>query len=147
MPENGQELGMYPNGYPSHPQHPGQGGAGRSSAAARRDAHNAPSMTPGLQGLVAENLLCAWFHSWRGHRARTSQPALLDQSLALAGVGLKLHALVAFGLFALWPFTRLVHVFSAPLGYLTRPYIVYRSRDDRPLGNAAPRRGWDQVGR
>ncbi|MEJ7756587.1 MAG: respiratory nitrate reductase subunit gamma [Nocardioidaceae bacterium] len=33
-------------------------------------------------------------------------------------------------LFALWPFTRLVHVFSAPLGYLTRPYIVYRSRDD-----------------
>ena len=32
-------------------------------------------------------------------------------------------------LFALWPFTRLVHVFSAPLGYLTRPYIVYRSRD------------------
>ena len=26
MPENGQELGMYPDGYPSHPQHPGQGG-------------------------------------------------------------------------------------------------------------------------
>ena len=23
-----------------------------------------------------------------------------------------------------------MHVFSAPLGYLTRPYIVYRSRDD-----------------
>ena len=64
-----------------------------------------------------------------------------------APIGFKLHALVAFGLFALWPFTRLVHVFSAPLGYVTRPYIVYRSRDDRPLGNAAPRRGWDQVGR
>jgi nitrate reductase gamma subunit len=38
-------------------------------------------------------------------------------------------------------------VFSAPLGYLTRPYIVYRSRDDRPLGNTAPRRGWDRVSR
>jgi nitrate reductase gamma subunit len=53
-----------------------------------------------------------------------------DASLmARAPIGFRLHALVAFGLFALWPFTRLVHVFSAPLGYLTRPYIVYRSRD------------------
>ena len=67
--------------------------------------------------------------------------------MAEAPIGFQLHALVAFGLFALWPFTRLVHVFSAPLGYLTRPYVVYRSRDDRPLGNAAPRRGWDQVPR
>ena len=50
--------------------------------------------------------------------------------MAEAPLGFQLHALVAFGLFALWPFTRLVHVFSAPLGYLTRPYIVYRSRDD-----------------
>ena len=67
-----------------------------------------------------------------------------DASLmAEAPVGFQLHALVAFGLFALWPFTRLVHVFSAPLGYLTRPYIVYRSRDDR-LGSHRPRRGWDQ---
>lgn len=67
--------------------------------------------------------------------------------MAGAPTGFQLHALVAFALFALWPFTRLVHVFSAPLGYLTRPYVVYRSRDDRPLGNAAPRRGWDQVPR
>ena len=27
-------------------------------------------------------------------------------------------------LFAIWPFSRLVHVFSAPIGYLTRPYVV-----------------------
>jgi nitrate reductase gamma subunit len=66
--------------------------------------------------------------------------------MADAPIGFQLHALVAFALFALWPFTRLVHVFSAPLGYLTRPYIVYRSRDDRPLGTSAPRRGWDRVG-
>jgi nitrate reductase gamma subunit len=50
-----------------------------------------------------------------------------------------------FGLFALWPFTRLVHVFSAPVGYLTRPYIVYRTRDDAALGSHAPRRGWDRI--
>jgi nitrate reductase gamma subunit len=56
------------------------------------------------------------------------------------------HGLVAMFLFALWPFTRLVHVFSAPLGYLTRPYIVYRSRDDQALGSHRPRRGWDRVG-
>jgi len=36
-------------------------------------------------------------------------------------------------------------VFSAPVGYLTRPYIVYRSRDARPLGNAGTRRGWEHV--
>ena len=66
--------------------------------------------------------------------------------MAEAPLGFRLHALVAFGLFALWPFTRLVHVFSAPVGYLTRPYIVYRSRDDAELGSHRPRRGWDRVG-
>ena len=58
----------------------------------------------------------------------------------------QLHGLVAMLLFALWPFTRLVHVFSAPLGYLTRPYIVYRSRDDKTLGSHRPRRGWERIG-
>ncbi|MCP2163262.1 Nitrate reductase gamma subunit [Goodfellowiella coeruleoviolacea] len=36
------------------------------------------------------------------------------------------------------------HVFSVPIGYLTRPYIVYRSRDDQ-LGSRPPRRGWERV--
>ncbi|AZI59141.1 respiratory nitrate reductase subunit gamma [Nakamurella antarctica] len=63
--------------------------------------------------------------------------------MAQAPLGFQLHALIAFGLFALWPFTRLVHVFSAPLGYLTRPYIVYRSRDSASIGSHSPRRGWD----
>ena len=61
-----------------------------------------------------------------------------------APLSFRLHGLVAFALFALWPFTRLVHVFSAPLGYFTRPYIVYRSRQDR-LGQTAPKRGWERV--
>lgn len=59
-----------------------------------------------------------------------------------APIGFQLHALVAWALFAFWPFTRLVHVFSAPLGYLTRPYIVYRSREARP-GARPLRRGWE----
>jgi len=57
-------------------------------------------------------------------------------------IGFKVHLLAAFALFAFWPFTRLVHAFSAPLGYLTRPYVVYRSREARP-GLRATRRGWE----
>lgn len=55
-----------------------------------------------------------------------------------------LHVLSALALFALWPFTRLVHVFSAPVGYLFRPYVVYRSRDDAQ-GMRTPKRGWDPI--
>ena len=64
----------------------------------------------------------------------------------MAGVplGFQVHVLAAFLLFTFWPFTRLVHAFSAPLGYLTRPYVVYRSRDARPRpGLRAARRGWE----
>jgi nitrate reductase gamma subunit len=69
-----------------------------------------------------------------------------DTDLILrAPIGFRLHVLAAWVLFAFWPFSRLVHVFSAPLGYLTRPYIVYRSRDD-VLGSRAPRRGWERIG-
>lgn len=63
--------------------------------------------------------------------------------------GFQAHAFLAFLLFAMWPFTRLVHVFSAPLGYFVRPYIVYRSRDRRPgtgTGTRAQKRGWEKVG-
>jgi nitrate reductase gamma subunit len=60
--------------------------------------------------------------------------------------------MLAWVLFAAWPFTRLVHVFSAPVGYLTRPYIVYRSRDswDDPAAGRPKnpsRRGWEPVRR
>jgi nitrate reductase gamma subunit len=78
---------------------------------------------------------------YRSFLAFQPQPELMAE----APLGFQLHALVAFALFALWPFTRLVHVFSAPLGYLTRPYVVYRSRDDAGLGSHSPRRGWDRV--
>jgi nitrate reductase gamma subunit len=40
----------------------------------------------------------------------------------------QVHTLTGMALFALWPFSRLVHAFAAPVGYLVRPYIVYRSR-------------------
>jgi nitrate reductase gamma subunit len=40
----------------------------------------------------------------------------------------QLHAIGGFLFLALWPFTRLVHVWSAPMAYLWRPYVVYRRR-------------------
>jgi nitrate reductase gamma subunit len=56
------------------------------------------------------------------------------------------HVLIALTLFALWPFTRLVHAFSAPIAYLFRPYIVYRSREvaakNEMVGSAPRPRGW-----
>ncbi len=70
---------------------------------------------------------------------------LRPELMAAAPIGFQAHGLAAFLLFALWPFTRLVHVFSAPLGYLTRPYIVYRRRDES-MGSRAPGRGWEKVG-
>ncbi len=64
--------------------------------------------------------------------------------MANAPLSFQLHGIAAVALFALWPFTRLVHVFSAPVGYLFRPYVVYRSKTEDQLGNRVGRRGWDR---
>jgi len=48
-----------------------------------------------------------------------------------APYGFQLHVFLAFALFAVWPFTRLVHVWSLPLEYLGRKYIVYRKMNPR----------------
>jgi nitrate reductase gamma subunit len=65
---------------------------------------------------------------------------------AMSGIPLSfaLHTLVGMLLFAVWPFTRLVHAFTVPVGYLFRPYIVYRSR---PPSSASrrERRSWDRL--
>lgn len=42
------------------------------------------------------------------------------------------HAFLAFLILLIWPFTRLVHAFSIPVGYVTRPYVVYRSAGKKP---------------
>ena len=60
-----------------------------------------------------------------------------------AGFTFQLHTLIGMVLFAIWPFTRLVHAFTAPIGYLFRPYIVYRSRDSGPRARR-PHRAWEQ---
>jgi len=68
-------------------------------------------------------------------------------AMSRADLSYQIHALIGMLLFAIWPFTRLVHAFTAPLHYLFRPYIVYRSRDDQRRPGATPgHRGWDPVG-
>ncbi|NBE52282.1 respiratory nitrate reductase subunit gamma [Streptomyces boluensis] len=66
----------------------------------------------------------------------------------MAGVPLtyQIHAVIGLLLLALIPFTRLIHMFSAPVQYLFRPYVVYRSRDPKQLGSRGDRRGWERTG-
>ena len=70
----------------------------------------------------------------------------------MAGVPLilQVHIALAFLLFGISPFTRLIHMYSFPIGYLTRAPIQYRARygfgyDYEPV--AAPRRrvGWGAL--
>jgi nitrate reductase gamma subunit len=35
-----------------------------------------------------------------------------------------------------------VHMFSAPVGYLTRPYLVYRSRDPEKVSSNRYAKAW-----
>jgi nitrate reductase gamma subunit len=44
----------------------------------------------------------------------------------------QVHALSTMLLLGLWPFSRLVHAWSAPIGYLSRSHVLYRRRAPRP---------------
>lgn len=74
----------------------------------------------------------------------TLQPDL--DRMADVPVLYRIHAVVGMALIALVPYTRLVHMFSAPVQYLFRPYLVYRSRDPEQLGPRPERRGWEKAG-
>ncbi|MGZ6576685.1 MAG: respiratory nitrate reductase subunit gamma [Solirubrobacteraceae bacterium] len=50
------------------------------------------------------------------------------QLMASAPLVYQLHALSAWAILALWPFSRLVHAWSIPIQYIGRPYILYRRR-------------------
>lgn len=52
-----------------------------------------------------------------------------DPSLMIdAPLSFKIHIVSAFLLFSLIPFSRLVHMFSFPVQYLWRSYVLYRKR-------------------
>lgn len=56
--------------------------------------------------------------------------ALHPNVALMAGVPvlLQVHIALAFALFGISPFTRLVHIYSIPFGYLTRAPLLYRTR-------------------
>ena len=61
---------------------------------------------------------------WFRHLWYDPQPSLMADT----PVGYQIHAALPWLLYAVWPFSRLVHVWSIPLQYVGRPYILYRSR-------------------
>jgi respiratory nitrate reductase gamma subunit len=58
-------------------------------------------------------------------------------AIAAAPFLFKFHATLAWALYVLWPFSRLVHAWSIPLQYLGRPYILYRRRFPRARATGA----------
>jgi len=65
--------------------------------------------------------------------------------MAEAPLSFQLHTVAAMLLIAIVPVTRLVHVFSVPVGYLSRPYLVYRGRDPESTAGRKPQPGWEPI--
>ena len=66
------------------------------------------------------------------------------EAMPTVPLAFRLHIVAGFLLFAIWPFTRLVHAVTIPVQYPTRPYIVYRARQ-ASVSAAPTRRGWAPV--
>lgn len=95
---------------------------------------------PGQEGVNYRETVSPWFRS-----LFYLQPDV--EAMSNAPMRFHIHVLVGMLLFAMVPFTRLVHMFTAPVHYLFRPYIVYRSRDRHSSpGNRQYRPGWAPVG-
>jgi nitrate reductase gamma subunit len=67
-------------------------------------------------------LLAEW-----AQRIVTFRSGAADQ-ISEIGIIFKMHLFLGQTLFLVFPFSRLVHVWSVPLGYVTRPYQVVRRR-------------------
>ena len=80
----------------------------------------------------AHNLLTASPYDYRDSVSEWSRSLFILQPDVEAVQGAnsvyKVHAIIAWAFWALFPFSRLVHAWSIPLQYLGRPYILYRRR-------------------
>jgi len=96
----------------------------------------------GMYATIGENLLgggydyretvAPWF---RGLFTLDPDTALISG----APLVYRIHAASAWLLYALWPFSRLVHAWSVPVTYLRRSHILYRSRRrPAPVRRARP---------
>lgn len=95
-------------------------------------------LVTGMYATVGENLLAGGYDYRETVAPWFRGLFTLDPDTSLiAGAPLvyRIHAATAWLLFAAWPFSRLVHAWSVPLGYLGRSHVLYRTRraggDDR----------------
>ncbi len=58
----------------------------------------------------------------------------------------QVHAVIGMALIALVPYTRLVHMFSAPVQYLVRPYVVWPVARPQAAGAAPGPAGLERAG-
>jgi len=99
-----------------------------------------------LSGQHLDGSMMMKLAGWAQHIV-TFQPGAVEL-LAEAGFIFKLHMFLGMSIFVIFPFTRLVHVWSgfASVGYLFRPYQVVRARRlNVPAGNNIPPRSDARV--
>ena len=92
------------------------------------------AIATGMIATFGDNLLFGTYHyretvsPWfRGIFTFSPRASLMEGAPFL----FQLHAASVWLLYAVWPFSRLVHVWSIPLSYLQRSWILYRSRNPR----------------
>ncbi len=108
-----------------------------------------------LASAIVLGVSASWFasglfgegHNYREDVSVWARSILMFQPqpehMASAPMIFQLHVVAGLLLFSVWPFTRLVHVLSAPLQYVVRPYVVYRTKTPHSTGSRATRRGWE----
>ncbi|MED0687540.1 respiratory nitrate reductase subunit gamma [Anoxybacillus ayderensis] len=79
------------------------------------------SLNVNANGFDYRTTISPWFRTVLTFRA---DPTYMEN----VPIWFKIHIVSALCIFVVWPFTRLVHVFSMPFRYLSRSYVVYRRR-------------------
>jgi nitrate reductase gamma subunit len=69
----------------------------------------------------------------------TFQPVMAAAAIEPVSLVYKLHVFLGLSLFVLFPFTRLVHIVSAPVWYLGRRYQIVRLKATKPQPHPAGR--------
>jgi nitrate reductase gamma subunit len=97
------------------------------------------AIVTGMLATFGENLFAGYDYRetvapwFRGIFTFHPDPGLMEEAPFL----FQLHVTSVWLLYAVWPFSRLVHAWSIPLAYLRRSPILYRARGPRPgLGRA-----------
>ena len=86
-----------------------------------------PRPVVAIDPLTPINQVMVMLADWAQYTV-TLQPVKAAASIAPVGLVYKLHVFLGLTLFVLFPFTRLVHIVSAPVWYLGRRYQIVRQK-------------------